>query len=43
MRKLCVLCEFYAFWLCFLALNQHRAGEEVGETPEDGGAADLVN
>lgn len=24
------------FWLCFLALNQHRAGEEVGSTPEEG-------
>eukprot|EP00929_Paragymnodinium_shiwhaense_P080200 TRINITY_DN41811_c0_g1_i1.p1 TRINITY_DN41811_c0_g1~~TRINITY_DN41811_c0_g1_i1.p1 ORF type:complete len:975 (-),score=211.27 TRINITY_DN41811_c0_g1_i1:563-3487(-) len=25
-----------AWWLCFLALNQHRAGEEVGATPEAG-------
>lgn len=24
------------FWLCFLALNQHRVQDEVGETPEQG-------
>eukprot|EP00444_Apocalathium_aciculiferum_P040542 CAMPEP_0183528058 /NCGR_PEP_ID=MMETSP0371-20130417/22465_1 /TAXON_ID=268820 /ORGANISM="Peridinium aciculiferum, Strain PAER-2" /LENGTH=468 /DNA_ID=CAMNT_0025727621 /DNA_START=39 /DNA_END=1441 /DNA_ORIENTATION=+ len=24
------------FWLCFLALNQHRKGEEVGASPEEG-------
>ncbi|CAE8647194.1 unnamed protein product [Polarella glacialis] len=24
------------FWVCVLALNQHRAAEEVGSSPEDG-------
>uniref|UniRef100_A0A7S4QAK6 Uncharacterized protein n=1 Tax=Alexandrium monilatum TaxID=311494 RepID=A0A7S4QAK6_9DINO len=24
------------FWFCFLALNQHRVGEEVGASPEQG-------
>eukprot|EP00927_Polykrikos_kofoidii_P028103 TRINITY_DN24597_c0_g1_i1.p1 TRINITY_DN24597_c0_g1~~TRINITY_DN24597_c0_g1_i1.p1 ORF type:complete len:1111 (-),score=211.21 TRINITY_DN24597_c0_g1_i1:233-3565(-) len=24
------------WWFCFLALNQHRAGDEVGSSPEEG-------
>merc|ERR1740138_791374 len=28
--------EDTVLWLCFLALNQHRAGEEVGASPEEG-------
>ncbi|CAE8582869.1 unnamed protein product, partial [Polarella glacialis] len=26
----------YSFWICLFAVNQHRAGEEVGSSPEDG-------
>eukprot|EP00931_Biecheleriopsis_adriatica_P077862 TRINITY_DN51346_c0_g1_i1.p1 TRINITY_DN51346_c0_g1~~TRINITY_DN51346_c0_g1_i1.p1 ORF type:complete len:647 (+),score=125.34 TRINITY_DN51346_c0_g1_i1:291-1943(+) len=28
--------EGVVYWLCVLALNQHRAGEEVGSSPEEG-------
>lgn len=28
--------EDMVFWLCFLALNQHQKGEEVGSSPEEG-------
>lgn len=28
--------EDLVFWICLFALNQHRAGEEVGSSPEEG-------